>query len=294
MDSAWMLHSIFMILPLRKKMPTGGNNLRTRLKKIKPNVITIGEVWNTKNNVAVYLQALTGCFDFELSWNILKMLKDEKSDSLIEKLIQTYTLYNRYSTHYLDPIFLSNHDQDRIMNDVSNNSQKAKLAAAIYLTLPGTPFIYYGEEIGMRGKKPDEQIREPFLWSRTDTLQTTHWEKAQASTFATVRPVDEQMKNDTSIYSFYFRLIQLRKKDKAINSADLQPVQTMNAQVLAYLRGSSAKSQAVIHNLSSQNIVFTLDGVLTKFHHTVWTSQSGIQLSKQELTLPAYSSVILK
>lgn len=43
-----------------------------------------------------------------------------------------------------------------------NNEDKAKLAINIYMTLPGNPFIYYGEEIGMRGEKPDINIREAF------------------------------------------------------------------------------------------------------------------------------------
>jgi hypothetical protein len=58
------------------------------MKGVKPDVITVGEVWNKKEWVATYLKSLTGCFNFELSWNILKSLQDEKSDSLIEKLME--------------------------------------------------------------------------------------------------------------------------------------------------------------------------------------------------------------
>ena len=51
------------------------------------------------------------------------------------------------------------------MSVLGGNVEKAKLAAFILLTSPGTPFIYYGEEIGMMGRKPDENIRRPMQWS---------------------------------------------------------------------------------------------------------------------------------
>ncbi len=61
--------------------------------------------------------------------------------------------------------FLSNHDQQRVMAYYREDTEKAKLAAFVYLTGPGSPFIYYGEEIGMIGDKPDEKIRTPMQWT---------------------------------------------------------------------------------------------------------------------------------
>ena len=51
------------------------------------------------------------------------------------------------------------------MSQLDGDVNKAKLAAFLLLTSPGTPFIYYGEEIGMQGKKPDENIRLPMQWN---------------------------------------------------------------------------------------------------------------------------------
>ena len=71
--------------------------------------------------------------------------------------------YKEQDEKYIDGIFATNHDQDRIMSQVGS-VEKAKLASNIYLTLPGNPFIYYGEEIGMCGEKPDEKIRKKSWW----------------------------------------------------------------------------------------------------------------------------------
>ena len=61
--------------------------------------------------------------------------------------------------------FLTNHDQERIASQLARRSAAMRLAAAsLLLTSPGVPFIYYGEEIGLTGEKPDEQIRTPMAW----------------------------------------------------------------------------------------------------------------------------------
>ena len=66
----------------------------------------------------------------------------------------------------VDAPFLSNHDQDRVMSQLDGNPQHMRMAAAMLLTLPGHPFVYYGEELGMRGRKPDPDLREPMRWHR--------------------------------------------------------------------------------------------------------------------------------
>ena len=61
--------------------------------------------------------------------------------------------------------FLTNHDMNRIFDQLLGDVTKAKQAAFLLLTVPGVPFVYYGEEIGMSGVKPDENIRRPMQWS---------------------------------------------------------------------------------------------------------------------------------
>jgi alpha-amylase len=84
------------------------------------------------------------------------------------------------------------------MSSLNGNADKARMAASILLTLPGSPYLYYGEEIGMLGKKPDQGIREPFLWDtkEKDKSRTT-WEKpfnSNDSTMVTVEHTDERSK----------------------------------------------------------------------------------------------------
>ena len=62
--------------------------------------------------------------------------------------------------------FLRNHDQTRTLTALGGDIARARLAAMILLTLPGLPFVYYGEELGMTGNKPDERLRTPMHWRR--------------------------------------------------------------------------------------------------------------------------------
>lgn len=79
--------------------------------------------------------------------------------------LKNQQIYQNETSDYQDAIFLSNHDQNRVLSALGGDIQKGKLAASVLLTMPGTPYIYYGEEIGMLGMKPDPNIREPFLWN---------------------------------------------------------------------------------------------------------------------------------
>lgn len=264
------------------------------LKKEKPDVITIGEVWNDREIVATYMHSLTGAFNFELSWDLLKMLQEEKDQQLVKKLSATKKLYAAHNPYYADPIFLSNHDVNRIITDLNNNTERAKLAAAIYLTLPGTPFIYYGEELGMRGKKPDEWIREPFPWDkRRKAKGQTSWEKARYSTAKNVEPLTMQQKKPGSVFQVYAKLIATRNTFHALASQDLQAVSGVPETMLVYERGTGQNKILVIHNLSGNAIQFTKPAEYVALQNVVYQSSDKIVLSGTGIALPAYSSILL-
>ncbi len=264
------------------------------MKKIKPGVITIGEVWNKYPLVAQYMPALTGCFNFELSWNLLKSLKEEKNNGTVELITKVRNAYSENSKTFTDPIFLSNHDSNRIMSDLDNNTAKAKLAACIYLTLPGTPFIYYGEELGMRGSKPDSLIREPFLWDKKGKDKgQTQWEKAVHSTYDNIRPLTMQQKDSSSFYNLYKNLIKLRSTNEVLSSHGFESTSINNEQLLAYLRISNEKEVLVIHNLSGKTITENLPANLFSFNKIIFSSLKGNTVSENKFLLQPFGSIII-
>ncbi|GMQ79243.1 MAG: hypothetical protein BMS9Abin02_1810 [Anaerolineae bacterium] len=97
-------------------------------------------------------------FQFDLAKDIVNTSSVGLGSLYVQELSPIVEKFpkNQYAT------FITNHDQNRVMSELDGDNQAAKVAASLLLTGPGVPFIYYGEEIGMMGVKPDEYIRRPM------------------------------------------------------------------------------------------------------------------------------------
>ncbi|WP_439882564.1 alpha-amylase family glycosyl hydrolase [Pontibacter sp. MBLB2868] len=267
---------------------------RSEMQKVKPDVYLVGEVWADAKTVAPYTKGLPALFNFEMSWAILKALKEGEGDSLAIKHDKIIDFYSDVNPDFVDATILSNHDQNRIMSEVNGDMNKAKMAAALLLTLPGSPYIYYGEEIGMQGKKPDELIREPFIWDvkSKDDCRTT-WVKPEYSTEQTVAPVAVQEENKNSLLNHYKTLINLRNHSKALTYGDLEPVNAANKAVSAFVRSKDGESLFVLHNVSGMPASVKVPRNLEGYKGVVFQT-NGAELKKGQVMLPAYSTLILK
>jgi glycosidase len=174
--------------------------------------------------------------------------------------------------------FLSNHDGTRVMTLLGNDIPRAKLAATLLLTLPGLPFVYYGEEIGMTGDKPDERLRTPMQWApRTGVGFTTgkEWEGPQGDSLT--RNVALEDRDPQSLLNLYRRLIHLRKANEALATGRLVPLAASNQRVVAYLRRavgrSGGRAVIVIANLSDSAVtglsISSTDSVLPRGRYVV-------------------------
>jgi glycosidase len=125
--------------------------------------ILVGEVWSNSQSVSPYVinDRLDICFEFDLAGSILNAVNGSAPGSFYGALSSVQAAYPKlqYAT------FLTNHDINRVYDQLDNDDEKMKQAAAVYLTLPGVPFIYYGEEVGMQGTGADEIKRRPMQWS---------------------------------------------------------------------------------------------------------------------------------
>jgi alpha-amylase len=211
--------------------------------------LLIGEVWDTPQAILPYLDdQMDLCFEFSLAGAILSAVQTGRPSVLREALSEVLAIY----PHGQYAPFLSNHDQDRAMSQLGEDTDKAKLAASILLTLPGTPFLYYGEEIGMTGVKPDERIRTPMQW--TDGLHAgfttgTPWQPL--STGRSGISVASQREDPASLLSTYRTLIHLRHATPALGTGDLVLVDAGHPFLLSYLRRYGDSVLWVLHNLSA-------------------------------------------
>jgi glycosidase len=163
--------------------------------------------------------------------------------------------------------FLRNHYQERTLSSLGGDRGAARAAAGLLLTLPGLPFIYYGEEIGMTGDKPDERLRTPMQWDASPNAgftRGTPWESLQPD-WATTN-VAAQEGDRASLLALHRALIHLRTSNAALAGGGFAPLSASDAGTAAYLRRDGDRAVLVIANLRT-------------------TATSGVALSSEDAVL---------
>jgi glycosidase len=218
-----------------------------------PQAMTVGEVWDSSKNITTYLES--ECFDmvfnFDLASDIISLVNSGQANSLGSSITTESYLFQDYTMG----TFLTNHDMDRVMSQLNNNQDLAKNAATILLTSPGTPFIYYGEEIGMTGEKPDEKIRTPMQWTEEYLAGFTTGKPWQLinSDYPEVNVALESV-DPQSLLSHYRDLIRIRLTNSALLEGKFIKVNVSSPQLFAGLRVVDLESVLTIVNLKNTEV----------------------------------------
>jgi alpha-glucosidase len=173
------------------------------------------------------------------------------------------------------PVFvISNHDIVRSYNrygDGKNNDAIAKLMGAFYLTLRGTPIMYYGEEIGMKNTDPTrkEDVKDPIGrtgWpeekGRDGERTPMQWNAAPNAGFSDKAPwlpvpptykthnVASESKDSNSVLSLYKKVLALRHTNEALLEGSYTALNEDDPNVMSYLRSYKGKAVLVVLNMS--------------------------------------------
>jgi glycosidase len=227
---------------------------RAHVKSVNAAALTLGEVWTNTEIVSDYIDrgALDLAFEFDLAGAILDAARSGTKDKLaytIDNVTASYP-HGRYAT------MITNHDQERVASELDEDPARMKLAASILLTLPGVPFLYYGEEIGQIGTKPDEMIRNPMPWTGGRhagfTGAAQPWEPLQPG--HEKRNVAAQDAETDSLLNHYRRLLRLRQAVPSLAFGEVRTVETGRNDVIAWERAAGAERVTVVANLSQETI----------------------------------------
>ena len=228
----------------------------TELRKIKSDIYCVGECWSGDSEIIEYYGAME-CFGFGFS-------QQEGVIANAAKGVSNVTNYTKYVESWQKRIseknpngmvvsFLSNHDMDRIAGAfVTDNHMR--MAANLNMLTPGSPFIYYGEEIGMRGSRgsanTDANRRLAMLWGDDDIIKnpigSNYPEKNQIKT-----TVADQVKDENSLYSYYCELIAIRHKHQAIARGTYKSVGTSEKNLGGFLVEYKGEKLLILHNTSA-------------------------------------------
>ena len=216
---------------------------------VKPDAFTIGEVNVPSSLTKYYPDELDEYFEFDLATSFVNSAKTGSTSFVnLVKDANGQWPFQRWGS------FLTNHDQNRIISQLGGDMGKMRVAATAYLTSPGLPFVYYGEEIGMQGYKPDPDLRSPMQWNG-DALRgfTTGkpWEPFNSDTPITTN-VQTESTDPTSLLSLYRQLIHTRLNTPALAQGDFTPLKTSDSSIAAYLRQSGDSNVLVVINMSDQ------------------------------------------
>jgi glycosidase len=197
-----------------------------------------------------YPDQLDSYFAFDVAAATMEAARTGDATSYVRSLRETNA---KLPTGRWSP-FLTNHDQPRTMTVLADVA-KARVAASAMLMLPGVAFVYYGEEIGMIGPKPDEQIRTPMQWSRAPGAgftTGTPWEAPQRDWVS--KNVGVQNADPASLLNRYRSLIHLRNQHSALTAGGLAVGTASNAAVAVFVRQSPSETILVALNFGDRLI----------------------------------------
>ena len=276
------------------------DNLNTYYKKTRSqDIYMVGEVFSDYQHVAPYYGGLPALFEFSF-WHRLQWALDQHTGCYFAKDNMTFEdTYKPVRGDYIRATKLSNHDEVRTRTQLNHSLAKTKLAAAVLLTSGGSPYVYYGEELGYIGNKTkgDEYVRSPMMWG--DHYTTTYTDRIDPALYRTVATVPEQAADTASLLTLYRTFAKVRNTYPALATGNTteHPVYNSNAQSLwphigAWYRTAGSQKLLVLHNFGKDQTEFVVEDAID---HAV-LRQGNVYIREEKkghtLKMDAWSSVV--
>ena len=270
-----------------------------------PDFYMVSEVWAGEKTIAEYYGSGTpSLFNFDLADAEGKLIKAARgkysAESLVDAMISYQEDFSARNPEWIDAPFLTNHDMGRTANALISDENDVKMAGGLLLTMGGSPFVYYGEEIGMRSRgTKDENKRLSMYWSDTDetgrTLDPAGADEGIGSAFGSV---EEQLSDGTSILNYYRRALRLRNENPEIARGTVGKVEALcKEQYAAVLKTWGDSSIAIVYNISDEEAEIDLkEGGLEEMEIRGSLTLNGEEIGRTQdvICMPGQSVCILK
>lgn len=282
------------------------------VKSQKEDAYIVGEAWTDSTTYPQYYESgIDSLFDFAFSNKdgiIAKTVNGiNKATSYGKNLVKMQELIRSYSDTAIDAPFYTNHDMARGAGYYSgdNSAAQTKIAEAMNLLMTGNAFLYYGEELGMKGAGKDENKRAPMYWSLDENAEgMCDGPKDMEPIKMKYDSLEEQEKDGNSIYNYVKQVIALRNQypaiargevafDEGISDTSICAIQkTYEDEKLTIVFNISAESQTV--DLTKSSLGAAADDAGLQIAGELIDGTEVVTLEDNTLTMPAYSIVILK
>ena len=270
------------------------------LRRQKPDLYTVAEVWDSDGITDLYYPA-TNCFNFTIS-QASGLIAETAKKGDVNKFTAYIDAYQKHVAAMRDGAaiapFLTNHDTDRAAGFLTVASGTMQIAANLYILGPGTPFLYYGEELGMRGSRgganTDANRRLAMLWGDGDTVAdpvgTTYSRSNQIET-----TVHDQIQDPGSLYNYYKKLLMVRRANPEIARGTYTALSVPNSKVGGFASSYNGRTVLVLHNTTITSKTVDLSTV-TDLPIDTLKNVIGLEdasLDGTTLTIGAQTSVVI-
>jgi glycosidase len=232
------------------------------VRAVKPSAVLVGENWSNTATIATYYGSTAQVpggdelplnFNFSMSESLIAGIKEGNAGAVAARLM---AMGASYPAGVADAPFLTNHDMVRLASQFQGDASRLGQAAAVLLTLPGAPFLYYGEEVGLANgpENNDESKRTPMPWNDSPGggfTTGTPWYGFSAG--RTTANVAAQQGVPGSLLSRYRALLHTRQGSDVLRLGGLRLLSstTSPTPTLAYVRFLGDKQVLVVHNFST-------------------------------------------
>ena len=267
------------------------------LRKIDPEIYVVAEVWDGDGVTDKYYGSMN-CFNFTAATPNGLIADTAKAGyaGRYSNYVETYlnTVKALRADAMLVP-FVSNHDMDRAAGFLPVSSGQMQMAANLYILGPGSPFLYYGEEIGMRGSRgsamTDANRRLAMRWGDGDTVKDP-----QGSTYDKEDPtLADMLGQGDSLFSYYKRLILIRRANPEIARGEYRAVTVPDTKLGGFVSTLNGSSVLVLHNPSQNAKTVDLKALGLDFSQiSAFIGLGQASLEGSSLTLDGQTSVVLR
>ena len=269
-----------------------------------PDVYIVGEAWTDRASIAtLYRSGIDSLFNFPFASQdgiICNVIRGSFKASDFVKAMQTSdAAYSAENPDYIDAPFYTNHDMARSAGYYAiDKGPQTKMAYAMNLLMSGNAFVYYGEEIGMKGSGIDENKRAPMYWSDDpndpDNCDGPPNMEEVDRKFPSVK---DQEADELSILNWMKQVIKVRNAFPAIARGHVTEIPEFSSDtVAAFIKVCEGEDTVlIIINLGTESETLDMSVLPAAFRlrAVLNTNEEQITLDGATLTLPAYSIAIL-